>query len=98
MKFSLNFTLKAKESLKNLKESPPLQKRFKAVKKSLEFLQSNPRHKSLETHQYYSLKGPKGEKVFEAYAEQNTPAAYRIFFYYGPSKGEITIFAIIPHS
>ena len=97
MKFSLNFTLKAKESLKNLKESPSLQKRFKAVKKSLGFLQSNPRHKSLETHQYYSLKGPKGEKVFEAYAEQNTPAAYRIFFYYGPGKGELTIFAITPH-
>ena len=97
MKFSLNFTLKAKESLKNLKESPSLQKRFKAVKKSLGFLQSNPRHKSLETHQYYSLKGPKGEKVFEAYAEQNTPAAYRIFFYYGPCKGELTIFAITPH-
>ena len=97
MKFSLNFTLKAKESLKNLKESLSLQKRFKAVKKSLEFLQSNPRHKSLETHQYYSLKGPKGEKVFEAYAEQNTPAAYRIFFYYGPSKGGITIFAITSH-
>ena len=97
MKFSLNFTLKAKESLKNLKESPSLQKRFKAVKKSLGFLQSNPRHKSLETHQYYSLKGPKGEKVFEAYAEQNTPAAYRIFFYYGLGKGELTIFAITPH-
>jgi hypothetical protein len=44
-----------------------------------------------------SLKGPNGEKVFEAYAEQRTPAAYRVFWYYGPSKGIITIFAITSH-
>ena len=97
MKFILNFTSTAKQSLKGLKENPALEKRFKAVKKSLEFLRENPRHKSLQTHQYYSIKGPKGEKIFEAYAEQNTPAAYRIFFYYGPNKSELTIFAITPH-
>lgn len=97
MKFSLNFTSTSKQSLKDLKENSSLEKRFKAVKKSLGFLQDNPRHKSLQTHQYHSIKGPKGEKIFEAYAEQNTPAAYRIFFYYGPSKGELTIFAITPH-
>jgi hypothetical protein len=97
MKFILNFTQTAKQSLKNLKENPSFDKRFKAVKKSLEFLCENPRHKSLQTHQYYSIRGPKGEKIFEAYAEQNTPAAYRVFFYYGPKKGELTIFAITPH-
>jgi len=43
------------------------------------------------------LKGPNGEKVFEAYAEQKTPAAYRVFWFYGPSRGKITIFAITPH-
>jgi hypothetical protein len=60
-------------------------------------LASNPRHNSLQTHKFTSLKGPDGEKVYEAYAEQSTPAAYRIFWYYGPSKGEITIFAITRH-
>ncbi len=25
------------------------------------------------------------------------PAAYRVFFYYGPKRGEITVFAITPH-
>jgi hypothetical protein len=97
MKFILNFTQTAKQSLKDLKENPSFDKRFKAVKKSLGFLCENPGHKSLQTHQYYSIKGPKGEKIFEAYAEQNTPAAYRVFFYYGPKKGELTIFAITPH-
>jgi len=43
------------------------------------------------------LTGPKGEEVFEAYAENNTPAAYRIFWYSGPEKKQITIVAITPH-
>ena len=30
-------------------------------------------------------------------AENNTPAAYRIFWFYGPGKKEITIIAITPH-
>ncbi|MFH1776759.1 MAG: type II toxin-antitoxin system RelE/ParE family toxin [Candidatus Omnitrophota bacterium] len=97
MNFIFEFTPTAKESLAELKKNPGLEKRFKAVKKALKFLQVNPKHPSLQTHEYYSVKGPKGEKVFEAYTEQDTPAAYRIFFYYGPKKGIITIFAIIPH-
>ena len=44
-----------------------------------------------------SLKGPHKEKVFEAYAEQKTPAAYRIFWYYGPEKNQITTISITPH-
>ena len=43
------------------------------------------------------LEGPNGEKVFEAYAGQDTPAAYRIFFFYGHHKGEIVIVAVTPH-
>jgi len=48
---------------------------------------------SLHTHKYDSISGPDGEEVFEAYAENKTPAAYRIFWYYGPNKNEITIIA-----
>lgn len=33
----------------------------------------------------------------EAYAENKTPAAYRIFWHYGPGQDEITVIAIIPH-
>ncbi len=60
-------------------------------------METNLRHRSLQTHQYQSLKGPNGEKVFEAYAKQNTPGAYRVFWYYGPGRKEITIVAITPH-
>ena len=97
MKFILNFTLTSKKALKILKENTGKKKQYKAMVKTLKYLTQNLRHPSLQTHIYHSLQGPSGEKIFEAYAEQNTSQAYRIFFYYGPHKGEITIFAIISH-
>ena len=54
----------------------------------------NPRHPSLNTHKFTSLSGAQGEEVFEAYAENNTPSAYRIFWHYGPNKQQITIIAM----
>ena len=97
MTFTLHLTHTAKESLKTLKHSPHLEKRYKAVAKTLHLLSQNPRHPGLQTHKYHSLEGPDKEEIFEAYAEQDTPSAYRVFFFYGPQRGEITIFAITPH-
>ena len=97
MLFELEWTDEAKATYIELKSDTSRKKRYKAVKKTIELLAKNPRHKSLQTHQYFSLKGPHGEKVFEAYAEQKTPAAYRVFWFYGPSRGKITIFAITPY-
>lgn len=97
MSFFLSFTHQARQDLRELKESAHLAKRFKAVSKALKLLKDNPRHPGLQTHSYTSLVGPEREKVFEAYAEQDTPAAYRIFFYYGKTQGEIVVLAITPH-
>jgi len=97
MKFVLYFTPSANQTLKELKEYPGKQKRYKAVAKVLKLLSENPKHPSLQTHKYYSLQGPHNEEIFEAYAEQHTPAAYRVFFFYGPLKEAITIFAITPY-
>ncbi len=72
-------------------------KRYKAVVKTVRLLSDNPRHPGLSTHEFTTLKGPMGEKVFEAYAEQKTPAAYRVFWYYGPGNSQITVIAITPH-
>ncbi len=72
---------------------------FRQVRKSLRLLLENPRHPGLNTHPYSSIPNPynKKEKVFEAYAQSRTPSAYRIFWCYGPGKGDITILAITPH-
>ena len=95
--FEIEWTEEAEANYNLLKNDSSRQKQCKAVKKTLKFLARNPRHNSLQTHEYISLKGPRGEKVFEAYAEQKTPAAYRVFWHYGPSRGVITILAITPH-
>lgn len=72
---------------------------FKQVHKCIRNLLNNPRHPSLKTHEYDSLPHPwsNTEKVFEAYAQNRTPGAYRVFWCYGPQKGELTLIAITPH-
>ena len=93
----LKFTNEAASQLKNRKENVGLAKRYKAALKALGSLEINPRHPGLNTHLYDSLCGTNKEKVYEAYAENQTPGAYRIFWHYGPDKNEITIIAITPH-
>ena len=95
--FEIYWTYRSEADFNHLKSDASLNKRYQAVKKTIELLASNPRHNSLQTHEFSSLKGPQGEKVFEAYAEQSTSAAYRVFWYYGPSRNQITIFAITRH-
>ena len=95
--FKLLFTTQASQDFDHLANEASLLKRFKAVRKALGYLESNPRHPGLNTHKFSSLQGPSGEEVFEAYAENNTSTAYRIFWYYGPDKEQITIIAITPH-
>lgn len=72
---------------------------FKQVHDCIDKLRKNPKHPGLQTHPFSSLQNPynKDEKVFEAYAQQHTPGAYRVFWCYGPQKGQITIIAITPH-
>ncbi len=98
MNFELGFSDRAKEQLRALKKDKGSAKQYKAVQEAFKKLQHNPRHPGLQTHEFYSLKGPNNEKVFEAYAEQNTPAAHRIFFYYGPGKGVISIISVERHT
>jgi len=95
--FEILLTHQAQNDLTLLESNAALKKRFKAVLKSLAYLQNNPRHPSLNTHKYTAISGPKGEEIFEAYAENNTPAVYRIFWYYGPEKKQITVIAITAH-
>lgn len=95
--FEIFWTYQSQLDYNRLKFDPSLHKRYRAVKKTIQLLASDPRHNSLQTHEFSSLKGPHREKIFEAYAEQNTPAAYRVFWYYGPSRDQITIIAITRH-
>lgn len=91
------FSPKASRRLDALEADLSKAKILKAVRKTLALMEQNLRHPSLNTHEFKGYSGPRGEKVFEAYAQQNTPGAYRIFWYYGPEKNQITVVAILPH-
>ena len=96
--------LKAKAALasrkaKKKKKSSEAEGLFKQGRKVIELLRDNPKHPGLHTHEYDSITNPYNDeaKVFEAYAQNATPGAYRIFWCYGPKTGVITILAITPH-
>jgi hypothetical protein len=96
-KFQLLFTPEARAALQSLRNNANAIKRLRAVQKTLGLLETNLRHPSLHTHEYAKLVGPQGQKVFEAYAENKTPAAFRVFWCYGPNRAQLTIIAITPH-
>ena len=97
--FELCFTKAADDQLKSLETNNAKAGLVKQIKKTLGFLQTNPKHPSLNTHPYDSIENPfnSKEKVFEAYAQNNTPSAYRIFWCYGPDKKQLTIIAMTSH-
>lgn len=97
MIFKLIFNDDAKNQFEELKKAKGKQMAFKAICKTLAYMEVNLRHLSLNTHEFTTLKGPSKEKVFESYAQNKTPGAYRVFWYYGPKRNEITIAAIVPH-
>lgn len=104
MQRKIKFTPTADAQLTALENSPARAALLGLVRKALGYLEIDPHHPGLHTHEFTSLAGATGEKLFEAYAQNNTPGAYRIFWHYGPDeiKGKkrspvITIVAITSH-
>ena len=104
MNRELSFSIEATRCLEELEANPAKAGLLRQVHKTLGLLETNLRHQSLQTHRFHSLHGPNGEEIFEAYAQNRTPGAYRVFFYYGPDRVEgkkrfpvLTIVAITPH-
>ena len=72
-------------------------KLYKKMGKAMYHISQNPRHTGLETHEISSLTKRYGIKVWQSYLENQTPAAGRIYWVYGPDRGEITIIGLEPH-
>ena len=105
MRRQLRFKPTANEQYIRIQHNPAQKGLLKQIRKTLGYLETNLWAKSLQTHKYESLTRRYGIEVFEAYVQQNTPAAYRVFWHYGPDeideKGErisiITVIAIVQH-
>jgi hypothetical protein len=65
--------------------------------KAVQHLAANPYHPGLQSHEIAPQTQRFGQKVFESYLENNTPGAGRVFWVYGPDRGEITVVALEPH-
>lgn len=70
---------------------------YKKWGKAMNLLSANPFYPGLKSHEIGSLTQKYGKKIFESYLENQTPGAARIFWAYGPGRGEITILALEPH-
>ena len=84
--FLFDYSKNAEEDLNELLLDNSKKVARKAVHEALKKMRTNLRHPSLNTHKYDEIKGPNGEEVFETYAQNNTPGAYRIFWFYGPKN------------
>ena len=96
----LVLTKRADEDLESLKSDHAQQGRYKKTLKTLGLLQTNRKHPGLNIHKLQSLSQPLDDgssaELWEAYIENNTPNAWRVFFHYG-IKDTITVVAIQPH-
>lgn len=101
---ALRFTDEAKAQLAELEGAPSRAGVLRQVRQALGHLQSNPAHPGLHTHEFTSL-STADRKMFEAYAQNQTPGACRIFWHYGPDERDakkrrvpvITVVSITPH-
>ena len=85
------------KKVKSGKANKDEMKLHKKVGKALYLLSNDPRHPGLESHEISALSKRYGMKVWESYLENNTPAAGRIFWVYGPGRGDITVIGLEPH-
>lgn len=85
------------EKVHSGKASGSDEKLYKLIGKALVLLANDPRHPGLQSHEITSLSARYGQKVWESYLQNNTPAAGRIFWTYGPAKGDITVIGLEPH-
>ncbi len=88
-----NLQAKNKNGIANKDE----QKLYKKLGKTLYQLSINPRHTGLHTHDIEVLSKRYGQRVWQSYLENNTPAAGRIFWVYGPNQNDITVIGLEPH-
>ena len=65
--------------------------------KALALLSSNPLHPSLNSHEIDELSRRYGRRVWQSYLEKRTSRAMRMFWIYGPGKGDITVIGLNPH-
>jgi hypothetical protein len=102
LSYELRYTKLANKQFADVHKQDSVKHR--KVVKCLRKIAEGPKQSGLNSHKYSSMLGPNGEEVWESYVENKTPAAWRVFWCYGPDEKNgdevlkiITIIAIAPH-
>jgi hypothetical protein len=94
--FTLLFTDEATEILKDL-EQPQYRDKLNKARKGLRLLRDvGPSHPGLNSHRYQSMTGPNGEPLWESYLENQTPSAWRLFWFHAGAD-TLRILSLGPH-
>ena len=70
---------------------------YRKIHKALQYLETNPRHPGLKSHEIDVLTEKYGVRIWESYLENRKAGARRMFWIYGPENKEITIVGIENH-
>lgn len=76
---------------------PDDERLFLKLRRAFRHLARDPYHPGLASHEITALSRRYDRKVFQSYLENRTPSAGRIFWVYGPERGQITVIGIEPH-
>ena len=70
---------------------------YRKIRKALQYLETNPRHPGLNSHEIEVLTEKYGVRIWESYLENKKAGARRMFWIYGPETKEITIVGVEKH-
>lgn len=98
MAFGISGSAQFDEQFAQLATADP--KKHAKVARTLANLADNPNHPSLNSHHYETtvFADVTDAVIWESYVENNIPRAWRIWWCYGPGRGEITVLRVGPHS
>lgn len=71
---------------------------YRKIRKALQYLETNPKHPGLNSHEIDVLTEKYAVRIWESYLENKKAGARRIFWIYGPETREITIVGIEKHT
>lgn len=95
MAFELVPTSQVEETVALLQRTD--ERKYRKVVRCFAKLEQDPAYPGLNSHPFENIKGPLGERIWESYVENNSPSAWRVWWYYGPGTGEISVFTVGPH-
>lgn len=94
-KFELVITAKVEKAMRSVKSD---KRRSRRIATTLAHLaDEGPEYPSLQSHRFDALDKEIGETVWESWVESAVQDAWRVWWYFGPEKGQITVFLLGPH-